>query len=136
MSSTFWILTILNYLQPAICWFLSKRSSTFSPKVVFPKIASSQLLFQPSTLFSVASGLNSEQAQIQQLALDFADKELFPQMAHWDQNEIFPVEVFRWAPILTELGTCGLGFFLVLRRFSKVVVHNAASARLWPSSLK
>jgi len=40
-------------------------------------------------------GLNDEQLQIQQLATDFASKEMLPNMAKWDQEQIFPVETMR-----------------------------------------
>lgn len=48
-----------------------------------------------------AAGLNEEQIQIQVMAKDFATKELLPNMAKWDQQQIFPVETLRRA---AELG--------------------------------
>ena len=46
------------------------------------------------TLFCpVSSGLTDEQKEFQSLALNFAHNEMFPQMAKWDQESIFPVEV-------------------------------------------
>uniref|UniRef100_A0A0B7AMF1 Acyl-CoA dehydrogenase/oxidase N-terminal domain-containing protein n=1 Tax=Arion vulgaris TaxID=1028688 RepID=A0A0B7AMF1_9EUPU len=47
-------------------------------------------------------GLDDEQRQIQQVALDFARDELAPNMQKWDAEEIFPVETLRKA--------AGLGF--------------------------
>ncbi|XP_063403994.1 isobutyryl-CoA dehydrogenase, mitochondrial-like [Mytilus trossulus] len=44
-----------------------------------------------------AIGLSEEQIQIQQLATDFAKNELFPNMAQWDQQEIFPKDVLKKA---------------------------------------
>ena len=41
----------------------------------------------------VSSGLTDEQKEFQSLALNFAHNEMFPQMAKWDQESIFPVEV-------------------------------------------
>ncbi|KAK7503117.1 hypothetical protein BaRGS_00005743 [Batillaria attramentaria] len=46
-------------------------------------------------------GLNDEQKQMQQLASDFAQKEMFPHMEKWDREEIFPVDTMRKA---AELG--------------------------------
>ena len=36
--------------------------------------------------FTASAGLNEEQQQIQQMAKDFASKEMFPNMAKWDQE--------------------------------------------------
>ncbi|GFN89876.1 isobutyryl-coa dehydrogenase, mitochondrial [Plakobranchus ocellatus] len=44
-----------------------------------------------------ANGLGEEQRQIQKMALDFAAKELAPNMQEWDEKEIFPVETMRKA---------------------------------------
>merc|ERR1719334_984632 len=41
----------------------------------------------------MASGLTEEQREMQGLAHSFAMNELFPNMAKWDQEEIFPVDV-------------------------------------------
>ena len=30
------------------------------------------------------------------MALNFAMNEMFPQMSHWDQNHIFPVDILRY----------------------------------------
>merc|ERR1719228_1844848 len=45
----------------------------------------------------MASGLTEEQREMQGLAHSFAMNELFPNMAKWDQEEIFPVDVLRSA---------------------------------------
>ena len=37
-------------------------------------------------IFLASAGLNEEQQQIQQMAKDFASKELFPNMSKWDQQ--------------------------------------------------
>ena len=39
-----------------------------------------------NTIFLASAGLNEEQQQIQQMAKDFASKELFPNMSKWDQQ--------------------------------------------------
>jgi hypothetical protein len=41
----------------------------------------------------VSSGLTEDQKLIQGMALNFAQNEMFPHMAKWDQEEIFPIEV-------------------------------------------
>jgi len=51
-----------------------------------------------------ADGLTQEQAQYQEIAQDFAKKEMFPKMAEWDENEVFPVETLRK---LAQLGFGG-----------------------------
>ena len=55
----------------------------------------------PVTSVDISAGLNEEQKEMQSMALSFAMNEMFPKMSHWDQNHIFPVEVFRKA---AELG--------------------------------
>ena len=47
------------------------------------------------SILLVSSGLTEEQKEFQGLALNFAHNELFPNMAKWDQEEIFPIEVSR-----------------------------------------
>lgn len=49
--------------------------------------------------------LNEDQLAFQQLARDFAERELAPHAARWDAEAHFPVEVFRLAG---ALGFCGL----------------------------
>ena len=55
----------------------------------------------PVTSVDISAGLNEEQKEMQSMALSFAMNEMFPNMSHWDQNHIFPVDVFRKA---AELG--------------------------------
>ena len=55
----------------------------------------------PVTSVDISAGLNEEQKEMQSLALSFAMNEMFPNMSHWDQNHIFPVDVLRKA---AELG--------------------------------
>ncbi|XP_044524250.1 isobutyryl-CoA dehydrogenase, mitochondrial [Gracilinanus agilis] len=50
-------------------------------------------------------GLNDEQKAFQKVAFDFASQEMAPQMAEWDQKEIFPVESMRRA---AQLGFAGV----------------------------
>lgn len=52
-------------------------------------------LVPPVTSLDIASGLSEEQVEMQSMALNFAMKEMFPVMSHWDQNQIFPVDVLR-----------------------------------------
>lgn len=42
-------------------------------------------------------GLNEEQKGFQKVAFDFAAREMAPNMAEWDQKELFPVDVMRKA---------------------------------------
>ncbi|XP_059154358.1 isobutyryl-CoA dehydrogenase, mitochondrial-like [Physella acuta] len=48
----------------------------------------------------ISHGLEEEQKQIQQVALDFAKNELAPNMQKWDEEEIFPVDTMRKAATL------------------------------------
>ena len=50
-------------------------------------------------------GLSEEDAQFVRVAQDFSSRELVPNAAKWDQEEIFPVETLRQ---LAELGFGGL----------------------------
>nr|XP_040141509.1 isobutyryl-CoA dehydrogenase, mitochondrial isoform X2 [Ictidomys tridecemlineatus] len=61
-------------------------------------------------------GLNEEQKEFQKVAFDFAAREMAPNMAEWDQKEVFPVGVMRKAAQLgfggvyvrTDVGGSGL----------------------------
>eukprot|EP00073_Rattus_norvegicus_P055953 XP_346004.4 PREDICTED: isobutyryl-CoA dehydrogenase, mitochondrial isoform X1 [Rattus norvegicus] len=61
-------------------------------------------------------GLNEEQKGFQKVAFDFAAREMAPNMAEWDQKELFPVDVMRKAAQLgfggiyvrTDVGGSGL----------------------------
>jgi len=50
-------------------------------------------------------GLNEDQKQIQQMALDFATEKLLPHAPKWDQEEFFPRDVMKEA---AELGFGGI----------------------------
>ncbi|XP_044137940.1 isobutyryl-CoA dehydrogenase, mitochondrial [Bufo gargarizans] len=50
-------------------------------------------------------GLSEEQKEFQKVAFDFASKEMAPNMALWDEKEIFPVKTMRKA---AELGFGGI----------------------------
>jgi hypothetical protein len=52
-----------------------------------------------------ATGLDEDRAQIYELAQNFADNEMFPFAAEWDEKSHFPVDVLRKA---AELGFAGL----------------------------
>ncbi|WP_421729891.1 isobutyryl-CoA dehydrogenase [Brevundimonas sp.] len=49
--------------------------------------------------------LNDDQRAIQDAARAFADAELAPHSAHWDEHKIFPVDTMRAA---AEMGFCGI----------------------------
>lgn len=61
-------------------------------------------------------GLNEEQKEFQKVAFDFAAREMAPNMAEWDQKELFPVDMMRKAAQLgfggvyvrTDVGGSGL----------------------------
>uniref|UniRef100_T1JMS5 Isobutyryl-CoA dehydrogenase, mitochondrial n=1 Tax=Strigamia maritima TaxID=126957 RepID=T1JMS5_STRMM len=58
-----------------------------------------------ATCIDPSIGLSTEQKQIQQVAIDFARKEMMPNMSKWDQEEIFPTVVMKKA---AELGFGGI----------------------------
>ncbi|XP_077820843.1 isobutyryl-CoA dehydrogenase, mitochondrial isoform X1 [Macaca mulatta] len=70
---------------------------------------------RPAAL-SASLGLNEEQKEFQKVAFDFAAREMAPNMAEWDQKELFPVDVMRKAAQLgfggvyvqTDVGGSGL----------------------------
>ena len=49
--------------------------------------------------------LNDDQRAIQDAARAFAEAELAPHSAHWDEDKHFPVEVMKQA---AEMGFCGI----------------------------
>jgi len=49
-------------------------------------------------------GLTEEQTQIQQMVRDFAESEIKPHLAEWDEAQHFPVETFKRAGELGMLG--------------------------------
>ncbi|XP_035227843.1 isobutyryl-CoA dehydrogenase, mitochondrial-like [Stegodyphus dumicola] len=53
-----------------------------------------------ATFLDPCLGLSEQQVQIQNIAQDFAMKEMFPNMAIWDEKEIFPIETLRKAAAL------------------------------------
>ncbi|XP_022273779.2 isobutyryl-CoA dehydrogenase, mitochondrial isoform X5 [Canis lupus familiaris] len=61
-------------------------------------------------------GLNEDQKEFQKVAFDFAAREMAPNMAEWDQKELFPVDAMRKAAQLgfggvyvrTDVGGSGL----------------------------
>ncbi|KAB0403429.1 hypothetical protein E2I00_000441 [Balaenoptera physalus] len=65
---------------------------------------------------TASTGLNEEQKEFQKVAFDFAAREMAPNMAEWDQKELFPVDVMRKAAQLgfggiyvrTDVGGSGL----------------------------
>ncbi|XP_070345991.1 isobutyryl-CoA dehydrogenase, mitochondrial isoform X1 [Equus asinus] len=69
-----------------------------------------------SGITEASMGLNEEQKEFQKVAFDFAAQEMAPNMAEWDQKELFPVDVMRKAAQLgfggiyvqTDVGGSGL----------------------------
>lgn len=63
-----------------------------------------------------STGLNEEQKEFQRVAFSFAAQEMMPNMAEWDQKELFPVDMMRKAARLgfggvyvrTDVGGSGL----------------------------
>lgn len=59
------------------------------------------------------------QSMIAQMVKDFADKEIRPNLMEWDENQIFPIEVFKklgdlglmGVTVPQEYGGSGLGYF-------------------------
>lgn len=49
--------------------------------------------------------LNENQQMISQMVRDFAEKEIKPNVMHWDENEIFPVDVMKK---MGEMGLLGI----------------------------
>ena len=56
-------------------------------------------------IFLASSGLSEEQIAIQELATDFAQNEMLPNMSKWDQEQLFPVDTLRKAASL-GFGAC------------------------------
>ncbi|XP_053649808.1 isobutyryl-CoA dehydrogenase, mitochondrial [Cherax quadricarinatus] len=52
------------------------------------------------TSFDPSHGLTDEQIAIQKLAINFARNEMLPNMAIWDEKELFPVDTMRAAAAL------------------------------------
>ena len=74
---------------------------------------------------------SEDQQNIQQMAKDFAQKEIMPNVKKWDENQFFPTELFSKAGKLglmgilvpEKFGGVGLGYveyILVIKEISKV----------------
>ena len=74
---------------------------------------------------------SEDQQNIQQMAKDFAEKEIMPNVKKWDENQFFPIELFAKAGKLglmgilvpEKFGGVGLGYveyILVIKEISKV----------------
>jgi len=74
---------------------------------------------------------SEDQQNIQQMAKDFAEKEIMPNVKKWDENQFFPTELFSKAGKLglmgilvpEKFGGVGLGYveyILVIKEISKV----------------
>lgn len=81
----------------AISKFAS-RSEASVTRIGVTGITSSHRLYVTS--LNPSHGLTEEQVAIYQLATDFAVKEMLPNMAVWDEKELFPVDTMRAAAAL------------------------------------
>lgn len=84
-----------------LLWGLSSRSNILKSVVVGKKWTHDDATKSPS-IFSMdpSEGLNHEQKEIFEMARKFAFDQMRPNMAEWDQKEIFPVDVMRQAAAL------------------------------------
>lgn len=84
-----------------LLWGLSSRSNILKSVVVGKKWSHDDATKSPS-IFSMdpSEGLNHEQKEIFEMARKFAFDQMRPNMAEWDQKEIFPVDVMRQAAAL------------------------------------
>ncbi|XP_042217596.1 isobutyryl-CoA dehydrogenase, mitochondrial-like [Homarus americanus] len=71
-------------------------NSCIEPALVTSFVSSRQFV----TSLDPSHGLTEEQTAILQLASDFAKNEMLPNMAIWDEEEMFPVETLRAAAAL------------------------------------
>ena len=55
--------------------------------------------------------LSEEQKALIHLAYNFAEKEIFPYIDHWEEEEIFPAEVFR------KMGSTGFNGMLIPEKY-------------------
>ncbi|XP_074654145.1 isobutyryl-CoA dehydrogenase, mitochondrial-like isoform X1 [Tubulanus polymorphus] len=82
-----------------------------------------------SSCIDPSTGLTDEQKHIQKVADDFARNEMAPHMAKWDQEEIFPKDLFK------KCGALGFGAIYCkedhggtgLSRFDATVIFEAMS---------
>lgn len=80
------------------------RSLAFTKNTItkLPTISTAHYSLSTSTserIFSIdpSSGLDDDQKEILSMATKFAKDQMKPEMANWDKNEIFPIEVLRQA---------------------------------------
>ena len=91
--------TFLGTVDKELCLHLGffdfgKRRVVFNNKVQQSSLLTSAI--------SMEEGLTEVQKGLQRVALDFAERELTPNMREWDEKELFPLETLRKA--------AGLGF--------------------------
>lgn len=67
---------------------------------IFPFCKPSNFCRGVATCVDPSLGLSEEQVQMQRMATEFAEKEMAPNMAKWDEEEIFPVAEMRKAAYL------------------------------------
>jgi alkylation response protein AidB-like acyl-CoA dehydrogenase len=63
----------------------------------------SRVVLTGNDIISPTIGLNEDQQEFYQLAKQFADKEMAPNAAKWDEEAIFPIETFK------KFGELGFG---------------------------
>ena len=76
---------------------------------------------------------SQDQLMIQQMAQDFAKKEILPNINVWDEDQFFPKELFKKAGkqglmgvlVPEKFGGAGLGYeeyIMVIKKFQRFVV--------------
>ncbi|XP_036077319.1 isobutyryl-CoA dehydrogenase, mitochondrial isoform X3 [Rousettus aegyptiacus] len=94
------------------CWRLQARLCFLYRSVQVSKSGHRKLV----SCIDPSMGLNEEQKEFQKVAFNFAAQEMAPNMAEWDQKELFPVEMMQKAAQLgfggvyvrTDVGGSGL----------------------------
>ena len=51
--------------------------------------------FMSNNCLDPSIGLSEEEAEIQSMAMNFAQNELAPKMQEWDRDSIFPIDVIK-----------------------------------------
>ncbi|RWS20702.1 isobutyryl-CoA dehydrogenase-like isoform X2 [Leptotrombidium deliense] len=115
---------------------LNSSRYKYSRNFIFKTIRLNSQLVR-NTLIDASFGLNEQQRQLQQTALEFAKRELKPFMRKWDEEELFPAETLRkaasigYAALYTpkECGGAGLSRFdssLVVESLAQGCMSTAA----------
>jgi isobutyryl-CoA dehydrogenase len=80
--------------------------------------------------------VNSEQIEFQNIAKQFAEKELYPNASKWDSEKIFPIETFKKAAELgfgsiyvnSQYGGTGLGRLEASLKFEQLSMGCVSTA--------